>query len=108
VKRRQKKEEWLREFRARQQNILLPDTMRNRVRFWYGIRHQKLKRMQAIGLAVLCAFYVTVLVASFRMTWPGGDSSFLRKLVYGYGTQVLICLPAFLLLAFLLRRITRG
>ncbi len=34
------------------------------------------------------------------MTWPDGEAPFLKKLAYGYGTQVLICLPAFLLLWF--------
>jgi phosphotransferase system glucose/maltose/N-acetylglucosamine-specific IIC component len=98
---------WLDEVKARQRNTLFADTLRNRIGFWQGLYHQKLNTTQRAGFAVLVVFYVTVLIATFYMTWPDGQGSFLEKIYYGYRLQVLICLPVFLILAFLLRRMTR-
>lgn len=98
---------WIKSVDSSQRNTLFADTLRNRTRFWHGIYHQKLNALQSVGLGILVLFYVVAWVATFHMTWPDGEAPFLEKLVYGYGTQVLICLPAFLLLWFLLRRITR-
>jgi hypothetical protein len=98
---------WLDEAKARQRNILFPDTLRNGIGFWKGLYRQKLNRFQWVGFAVLVLFYVTVLISCFYMTWPVGQGSFLEKIYYGYRLQVLVCFPVFLLLAFLLRRMTR-
>jgi len=98
---------WIKSVDSSQRNVLFVDALRNRTRFWYGIYHQNLNAVQSVGLGILVLFYMAALVATFRMTWPNGEAPFLKKLAYGYGTQVLICLPAFLLLWFLLRKITR-
>jgi hypothetical protein len=107
VGRARKHENWIKNVDSSQRNILFADAFRNRTRFWYGIYYQKLNAAQSVGLGILVLFYVVALVAIFRMTWPRGEAPFLKKLAYGYGTQVLICLPAFLLLWFLLWNITR-
>ena len=95
--------------RTNQRSAFFADTSRNRIGlgFWHGLYHQELNATQRVGFAVLVLFYITVLIATFYMTWPVGDASFFEKIVYGYGLEVLVCLPAFLLLAFLLRRVTR-
>jgi hypothetical protein len=105
--RARKEENWIKNVDSSQRNILFSDALRNRTRFWHGIYHQKLNAVQSVGLGILVLFYLVALVATFRMTWPDGEAPFLKKLAYGYGTQGLICLPAFLLLWFLLRKMTR-
>jgi antibiotic biosynthesis monooxygenase (ABM) superfamily enzyme len=107
VKHSANRRKWLEEVKARQRNTLFADTLRNGIGFWQGLYHQKLSRFQRVGFAVLVVFYVTVLIASFYITWPVGQASFLEKIFYGYRLQILICLPVFLILALLLRRMTR-
>jgi hypothetical protein len=65
-----KEEQWLRDVRDRQRNIVFPDTVDNEARFWRNLGKQPFTTPTKVGLALLAILgwgtVAVVLVAAFH------------------------------------------
>ena len=65
-----KDNEWLQDAKARQRNVVFPDTVQNETRFWRNLGKQPFTTNTKIGLALLTClgwgFLAKILVASFH------------------------------------------
>ena len=103
---RPKRADWTRDLADRQRNVVFPDTVRNAGNFWRGLRGQRLNRPQTVGLLVLIFFYLALITGLIVANWPQGDEPLWRKVLQGFGSQLLISIPffAFLLISHLVIR----
>lgn len=65
-----KREQWLQDVEARQQNTVFPNTVQNEARFWRNLSAQPLTASAKVGLGILgvCfyAFLIKILIACFQ------------------------------------------
>ena len=65
-----KEDQWLQDIRARQRNIVFPDTVQNEARFWRNLGKQPFNASTHVGLALMAILgwgtVAVVLVAGFH------------------------------------------
>jgi hypothetical protein len=89
---RQSKDEWLRDIDARQRNIVFPDTVQNKGRFWRNLYHgkQPLNTAQWAGVILLYLSAAVSLGILAHMMWPAYEQPWWRKLISAYGVPATI------------------
>ncbi|MCU1301144.1 MAG: hypothetical protein JWQ87_1428 [Candidatus Sulfotelmatobacter sp.] len=107
---RKRQEEWEQDVRARQQNLVFPDTIQNEGRFWRNLASgkQKITIVQVVGIAL---FFLTVgvifwsdAVEKFRYAASGSTFDRLVPVFLNWGIILVLFVVFFLLLRWRVRR----
>jgi hypothetical protein len=103
-------EEWVKDLRERQRNIVFPDTLRNEARGWRRLMKSKqpLTVVQKVGIGLLCLGMGVVFLVpvSDKLRGSAGDP-ILDRLVGGFGDWIVLFAVLgtfFLLLRWRVRR----
>jgi len=67
-----KRDEWRQDIKARQRNVVFPDTVQNEARFWRNIGKQPFTTSTKVGLAVLAILGLGVIRRHLGRDLPGG------------------------------------
>jgi hypothetical protein len=107
---RQSKDEWLRDIDARQRNIVFPDTVQNKGRFWRNLYHGKepLNTAQWIGVILLYLSAALSLGFFVYMLWPRYEAPWWRKLIPAYGVPAIIFIAVVLFVVWGNRKARRS
>jgi hypothetical protein len=78
------REEWERELRARQRNVVFPDTVRNEGTFWRNLLKYPLRPAHVIGFVLIVVFFGGSVATIFVLIWQGMTGTWYDKLRYFY------------------------
>ena len=67
------RDEWLQELKARQQNVAIPDTVNNEVEMWRKLGEKPMTAVQKIGLGLLGVFVFGLLFFIIAFVTEGRD-----------------------------------
>jgi hypothetical protein len=111
---RKRREEWEQDIRARQKNVVFPDTVQNEGRFWRNLINgkQKLTLVQVVGLALIFLTLVAILfriaAERFRFGTSGNTSDRLVATLFSLASSaavpLLLLVAIFLVLRWRVRR----
>jgi hypothetical protein len=107
---RKRQEEWEQDVRARQRNVVFPDTAQNGGRFWRNLASgkQKLTIVQAIGIFLfflpLASIFWDDAARKFRFAASGSTFDQLVPVLTEWAVILVVFVAAFLLLRWRVRR----